>query len=60
MVIFGSDAKVHCLKELNSPYIIFYLHYLNLNDILDSTQTFATAEACLFFACRFMHMHASL
>ena len=27
-------AKVHHLKELNSPYIVFYLHFLNLNDIL--------------------------
>ena len=27
-------AKVHCLKELTSPYIVSYLHFLNLNNIL--------------------------
>ena len=27
-------AKVHRLKGLTSPYIIFYLHFLNLNNIL--------------------------
>ena len=35
-------AKVHCLKELTSVYIVSYLHFLNLNT--DSTQTFAVAE----------------
>ena len=27
-------AKLHCLKGLNSPYIVSYLHFLNLNNIL--------------------------
>ena len=27
-------AKVHCLKGLTSPYIVFYLHFLNLNNIM--------------------------
>ena len=32
-------AKVHCLKGLTSPYIISYLHFLNLNNILTLPQT---------------------
>ena len=27
-------AKVHCLKGLTSPYIVFYLDFLNLNNIM--------------------------
>ena len=26
-------AKVHRLKDLTSPYIVSYLHFLNLNNI---------------------------
>ena len=57
-------AKVHRLKELTSPYIIFHLHFLNLNNIV--TQIFAVAEATfdltrlvftLFFACQ-VYAHA--
>ena len=54
-------AKVHRLKELTSPYIISYLHFLNLNNILTLPKTFVVAEAgldltrlmfALFFACQ--------
>ena len=38
-------AKVHCLKGLTSPYIISYLHFLNLNNILTLPQTLVFAEA---------------
>ena len=39
-------AKVHCLKVLTtSSYIICYLHFLNLNNILTLPRTFAIAEA---------------
>ena len=38
-------AKVHCFKALTSPYIISYLHLLNLNNILTLPQTFLIAEA---------------
>ena len=37
-------GKVHRLKGLTSPYIVSYLHFLNLNNI-DSPQTFVFAEA---------------
>ena len=54
-------ANVHRLKGLTSPYIISYLHFLNLNNILTLPQTFIVAEAgfnltrlmlVLFFACQ--------
>ena len=54
-------AKVHRLKELTSPYIISYLHFLNLNNVLTLPKTFVVAEAgldltrlmfALFFACQ--------
>ena len=32
--IYLDLAKFHCLKGLTSPYIISYLHFLNLNNIL--------------------------
>ena len=38
-------AKVHCLKGLTSPYIISYLHLLNLIKILTLPQTLVFAEA---------------
>ena len=38
-------AKVHYLKGLTSPYIISYLHFLNLNNILTLPQTLVFAEA---------------
>ena len=37
-------GKVHHLKGLTSPYIVSYLHFLNLNNI-DCPQTFVFAEA---------------
>ena len=37
-------AKVHSLKGLASPYIISYLHFLNLNNILTLPQTFVVTE----------------
>ena len=37
-------AKVHHLKGLTSPYIIPYLHFLNLNNILTLPQTFFITE----------------
>ena len=58
-------AKVHRLKGLTSPYIISYLHFLNLNNILTLPQTFVIAEAgfgltrimfALLFACQ-IYMH---
>ena len=59
-------AKVHRLKGLTSPYIISYLHFLNLNNILTLPQTFVIAEAgfgltrimfALLFACQiYTHM----
>ena len=27
-------AKVHCLKGLTSSYIVFYIHFLSINNIL--------------------------
>ena len=38
-------VKVHCLKGLTSPYIISYLHFLNLNNILTLPQTLVVTEA---------------
>ena len=38
-------AKVHRFKGLTSPYIISYLHFQNLNNILALPQTFVIAEA---------------
>ena len=65
-------AKVHCLKEFTSPYIISYLHFLKLNNILiipklsllllkltfDSFDDF-WHNLCLpcFLPAWFMHMH---
>ena len=37
--------KVHRLRGWTSPYIIFYLHFLNLNNILTLSKTFVVAEA---------------
>ena len=54
-------AKVHRLKGLTSPYIVFYFRFLNLNNILTLPQTFVVAEAgfdqtrpmfALFLACQ--------
>ena len=62
-------AKVHRLKGLTSPYIISYLHFLNLNNILTLSQTFVVAKAGFdltrlispcFLPARFTHMRASL
>ena len=60
-------AKVHRLKGLTSPYIITYLHFLNLNNILTVPKTLVVAEAgfgltrimvALFFACQiYTHAH---
>ena len=61
-------AKVHRFKGLTSPYIISYLHFLNLNNIQTLHQTFVITEAgfgltrimlALFFACQiYMHVCA--
>ena len=61
-------AKVHRLKGLTSPYIISYLHFLNLNNILTLPHTFVVTEAgfgltLLMFAfssARFTRIRASL
>ena len=37
--------KVHSLRGSTSPYIIFYRHFLNLNNILTLPKTFVVAEA---------------
>ena len=60
-------AKVHHLKGLSSLYIISYLHFLNLNNILTLPKTLVVAEAgfgltqimfALFFACQiYTHAH---
>ena len=59
-------AKVHRLKGLTSLYIISYLHFLNLNNILTVPKTLVVAEAgfglirimfALFFACH-IYTHA--
>ena len=61
-------AKVHCLKELIPPYIVSYLHFLNLN-ILTLPKLSLSRKLCLiwhnsclpcFLPTRFTHMHASL
>ena len=39
------QAKVHHFKGLTSLYIISYLHFVNLNNILTFPQTFVIAEA---------------
>ena len=58
-------AKVHRLKGLTSLYIISYLHFLNLNNILTVPKTLVVAEAgfgltrimfALFFACQ-IYLH---
>ena len=38
-------AKVHHLKRLTSLYIISYLHFPNLNNILTLPNTLVVAEA---------------
>ena len=60
------SGKVHRLKGMTSPYIITYLHFRNLNNILTLPQTFVIAEAgfgltrimfALLFACQiYTHM----
>ena len=59
-------TKLHHLKGLTSPYIISYLYFLNLNNILTLPQTFLIAEAwfgltqimfALFFTCQ-PYLHA--
>ena len=60
-------AKVHRFKGLTSPYIVSYLRFLYLNNILTLPQSFVIAEACfgltrivftLFFACQiYTHAH---
>ena len=62
-------AKVHRLKELNSPYIVSYLHILILNTILTLPKLSLPLklqliwhDLCLacFLPVRFTHMHPSL
>ena len=62
-------AKVHRLKELNSPYIVSYLHILILNTILTLPKLSLPLklqliwhDLCLacFLPVRFTHMHSSL
>ena len=62
-------AKVHRLRGMTSPYIISYLHFLNLINILTLPQTFDITEArfgltrimfALFFACQIYTLRASL
>ena len=64
--IYLDLEKVHRLKGLTFPYIISYLHFLNLNNILTHPQTLVVAEAgfsltrmmfALFFACQ-IYTHA--
>ena len=59
-------AKLRHLKGLSSLYIISYLHFLNLNNILTLPKTLVVAEAgfgltkimfALFFACQ-IYTHA--
>ena len=47
--IYLDLAKVHRLKGLTSPYIISYLHFLNLNNILALSQTLVIAQDGFFF-----------
>ena len=64
--IYLNLAKVYRFKGLASPYIISYLYFLNLNNILTLPQTFLIAEAwfgltqimfALFFTCQ-PYLHA--
>ena len=64
--IYLDLAKVHRLKGLTSPYIISYLHFLNIDNILILVQTLVFAEAgfgltwmmfALVFACQ-IYTHA--
>ena len=67
--IYLNLTKVHHLKELTSPYIISYLHFLNLNNILTLPKLSPSLKLCLiwddlclpcFSPARFTRMHASL
>ena len=43
-------AKIHHLKVMTSPYIISYLHFLNLNNIMTLPKQFGlTRLVCLVF-----------
>ena len=62
-------AKAHRFKGLTSPYIISYLQFLNLNNIVTLPKTFVVAEAgfdltrlmfALFFASQIYKHAASL
>ena len=65
--IYLDLAKVHRLKGLTSPYIISYLHFLNLYNILTLPQVLVVDEFgfglarlmfTLFFACQiYTHAH---
>ena len=64
--IYLNLGKVYRFKGLASPYIISYLYFLNLNNILTLPQTFVNTEAgfvltrlmfVLFFACQ-IYTHA--
>ena len=67
--IYLNLTKVQHLKELTSPYIISYLHFLNLNNILALPKLLPLLklhliwyDLCLprFLPARFTHMHTSL
>ena len=62
-------AKVHRLKELTSPYIVSYFHFLNLNNILALPKLLPSLKLRLiwhdlrlpcFLPARFRRMRASL
>ena len=65
--IYLNLTKVHHLKELTSPYIISYLHFLNLNNILALPKLLPLLKLhfdlirltfALFFACQiYTHVH---
>ena len=65
--IYLNLTKVHHLKELTSPYIISYLHFLNLNNILALPKLLPLLKLhfdlirltfALFFACQiYTHAH---
>ena len=67
--IHSDLAKGHCLKELTSPYIVSYLHFLNLNNILTLPKISLLLKLrliwhnlclpCFFLPARFMHMRTS-
>ena len=68
MNTFGS-GKIYCLKDLNCSYIVSYLHFLNLNDILIVPKlspplklSLIWHSLCLlcFLSARFMREHTSL